>query len=247
MNIVACVLILSAFVQPTLSFTSEYDSYVVPNPPYPNVYTANNENYVREKCVTCCRVLFASEYNYVDDRKFIDDDDRKGITRYVMDTEFDDKRSVRQYEDSWEQNILMRPLKQGNELQYWEFAPYKMYISFAIPRRVHDIRQGAEPGNTLIIWDKKPPLDIETKNQRFVYVHPYDGYPSTEFYSIYKQHFYIPFQTSYKLCYQTRIEGEKRSTWAGNKKLVVIGKSFQIKANYCDPYEPRQMFVPVFA
>ncbi|ELP88903.1 hypothetical protein EIN_476150 [Entamoeba invadens IP1] len=229
------------------SFTSAVGSYNVKYYPESNVYTASNENYNRLKCTTCCRVLFASEYNYAKNAKFTDADDIKDYTRFVMDNEFDDRSLVRAYEGGWEQNILLRPLKPGNELQFWEFAPYKMYISFPIPRRVHDIRGTADPGNTLIIWNKKPPLAEGTKNQRFVYVHPYNGYPSNEKYSIYKQHFYIPFQTAYSLCYQTKTGGETRSTWDGNRNLQTTTTSYQIKAERCSPTDPKQMFVPVFA
>ncbi|EMD48062.1 Gal/GalNAc lectin light subunit [Entamoeba histolytica HM-3:IMSS] len=230
-------------------FTSDVNSYQIQKFAESGVFSANQENYVRAKCKTCCRVIFASDYNYETQKQFTTDDDVKGTTRYVMDMEFDDKRSVRFYQGNYEQNILLRPLKMGNELQFFEFAPYKMYTSFAIPRRVHDIRGGAIRGATLIIWMKKAPLDPGTNNQRFVYVHPYP----TSYYQNsnqnkwkdYPKHFYLPFSNS-NLCYQAKQKTDTKSTWTGNAHLK-LANSYQIEAASCVANEPRQIFIPVFA
>ncbi|ELP94300.1 hypothetical protein EIN_130190 [Entamoeba invadens IP1] len=238
-------MLLSLIITATLAFTSG-DDYLVKYIPESNVFNATNEQYYRPSCTTCCRVLFASDYNYVTQSRFTTSDTD---TRYVMDMEFDKANKVRSATGDWEQNILLRPINMGNELQFWEFAPYKMFISFPIPRRVHDIRSGAIVGNTLIIWAKKPPLDIGTNNQRFMYVHPYDGYPTTATYSVYKQHFYIPYQNNYNyaLCYQARKASEARSTWSGNSNLNVLTSSYQITAQRCDANLATQFFVPIFA
>ncbi|ELP91545.1 hypothetical protein EIN_458890 [Entamoeba invadens IP1] len=240
------LLIFLTLLSYSLAFTSALGSYYVKYPAPINVFMASNEKYDRMKCTTCCRVLFASDYNFRTKTVFKETDPSTD-TRYVMDMEFDDKSLVRAHTGNWEQNILLRPLKMGNELQFWEFASYKMYTSFPIPKRVHDIRGSASIGNTLIIWNKKPPLDAGTKNQRFVYVHPYNDYPSNERYSVYKKHFYIPFETKTDLCYQTKDVRDSRSTWDGNKNLVVLGSSFQIAAQRCKASEAKQIFTPIFA
>ncbi|EDR24296.1 galactose-inhibitable lectin 35 kDa subunit precursor, putative [Entamoeba dispar SAW760] len=233
------------------AFDSSYNSYQVQRYAESGVFSANQENYVRAKCKTCCRVIFASDYNYKTKKQFTNADDVRGDTRYVMDMEFDDKRSVRYYQGQYEQNILLRPLKMGNELQFFEFAPYKMYTSFSIPRRVHDIRGGANRGATLIIWMKKAPLDPGTNNQRFVYVHPYKTewyleYSKTNKWPSYSKHFYLPFSSN-NLCYQAKSEGQQRSTWTGNAHLTTTSTSYQIEAASCVANEPRQIFIPVFA
>lgn len=76
------------------TFTSAKDSYCVGWKHEGGVYN-NGELYERSKCKTCCRVLFASEYNYATGERFTDKDDRRGNKRFVIDTEFDDKSSVR--------------------------------------------------------------------------------------------------------------------------------------------------------
>nr|BAN39901.1 galactose-inhibitable lectin, putative [Entamoeba histolytica] len=234
-----------------VAFDSSYSKYQVQQYAESGVFSANQENYVRAKCKTCCRVIFASDYNYKTKKPFTDADDIRGDDRYVMDMEFDDKRSVRFYQGNYEQNILLRPLKQENELQFFEFAPYKMYTAFSIPRRVHDIRGGANKGATLIIWMKKAPLDPGTNNQRFVYVHPYktEWYPeynNRNKWPSYSKHFYLPFSNN-NLCYQAKSEGEERSTWTGNRHLTTTTTSYQIEAASCDAGEARQIFIPVFA
>ena len=250
------------------AFTSAPDSYRIQALPSSSDYVAGNELYTRDKCKTCCRVIFASEWNYVKQRKFTAQDDKDNHQRYVMDMEFDDKRSLRKPGGSYEQNILLRPLNPSNELQYFEFAPYNMYTCFSIPKRVHDIRGGANLGSTLIIWSKNPPLSNKpgTQNQRFVFVHPYptSWYPeygkSYDYHDdkgrtgtiifewpTYKSHFYLPFRYDIHLCYQAYAKGATRATWTGNKNLKTIGDSYQISAQHCVPDEPRQMFIPVFA
>ncbi|EDR28143.1 galactose-inhibitable lectin 35 kDa subunit precursor, putative [Entamoeba dispar SAW760] len=241
----------SQYFDTNKKFTSALNSYQVQRYAERGVFSANQENYVRAKCKTCCRVIFASDYNYETGKKFTDADDVRGDTRYVMDMEFDNKNSLRMYQGDYEQNILLRPLKMGNELQFFEFAPYKMYTSFSIPRRVHDIRGGANKGATLIIWMKKAPLDPGTNNQRFVYVHPYPTsfypeYSKTNKWPSYSKHFYLPFSSN-NLCYEAKKKTDGRSTWTGNAHLTTTSTSYQIAAAMCNPSEPRQMFVPVFA
>nr|BAN39933.1 galactose-specific adhesin light subunit, putative [Entamoeba histolytica] len=248
-------------------FTSDVNSYQIQQFAESGVFSANQENYVRAKCKTCCRVIFASDYNYKTEKQFTDTDDKNGDDRYVMDMEFDDKRSVRYANGGYEQNILLRPLKQGNELQFFEFALYRMYTSYAIPKRVHDIRAGAFEGHSLIIWSKNPPLSDApgTKNQRFVYVHPYstDWYPEyhskvkynnkgrvvekTLEWPTYKRHFYLPYRLDVDLCYQARKKNEAKEKWTGNNHLNTTSISYQIIASKCNATEPRQVFIPVFA
>ncbi|EMS12819.1 galactose binding lectin 35 kDa subunit [Entamoeba histolytica HM-3:IMSS] len=249
-------------------FSSAVDSYQIQQFAESGVFNANQENYVREKCKTCCRVIFASDYNYKTEKQFTDEDDKNETPRYVMDMEFDDKRSVRYPDGNYEQNVLLRPLKQGNELQFFEFAPYRMYTCYAIPKRVHDIRAGAVEGHTLIIWSKNPPLSDApgTRNQRFVYVHPYPDSWYPEYHTVikyrnsrgalvdkklewptYKRHFYLPYRLDVDLCYQAKSAADIPSKWYGNRHLNTIGDSYQITASVCNAKEPRQIFIPVFA
>ncbi|EDR29348.1 galactose-inhibitable lectin 35 kDa subunit precursor, putative [Entamoeba dispar SAW760] len=248
-------------------FTSDVNSYQIQRFAENGVFSANQENYVRAKCKTCCRVIFASDYNYKTQRQFTDADDINGDTRYVMDMEFDDKRSVRYPNGNYEQNILLRPLKQGNELQFFEFAPYRMYTCYSMPKRVHDIRGGANEGSTLIIWSKNPPLSDApgTQNQRFVYVHPYPNEWYAEYHSTieynqggrwvkktlewptYKRHFYLPYRLDLDLCYQAKKASDGRSVWTGNQHLKTLTNGYQITASRCSATESRQIFIPVFA
>ncbi|EDS89289.1 galactose-inhibitable lectin 35 kda subunit precursor [Entamoeba histolytica] len=218
-------------------FSSAVDSYQIQQFAESGVFNANQENYVREKCKTCCRVIFASDYNYKTEKQFTDEDDKNETPRYVMDMEFDDKRSVRYPDGNYEQNVLLRPLKQGNELQFFEFAPYRMY-TYA-------------PG---------------TRNQRFVYVHPYPDSWYPEYHTVikyrnsrgalvdkklewptYKRHFYLPYRLDVDLCYQAKSAADIPSKWYGNRHLNTIGDSYQITASVCNAKEPRQIFIPVFA
>ena len=222
-----------------------------------DVYKAGNELYVREKCTTCCRVLFVSDYNYVTQKRFQPADDKKGDQRYTMDLEFDYIQNVRSATGSYEQCILVRPLEAGKTNQYWEFAPYMMYISFNLPRRVHDVRSSATKGNKLIIWKKKAPLDPGTNNQRFVYIHPYeaDYYPEDKnnkhVYTrgkSFESHFFIPFQKAALLCYGLVTDTKSLQTWAGNSGYkFATENATQIWAQKCSNTDQTQYWVPVFA
>ena len=221
-------------------------------------FTTGNELYVRDKCTTCCRVLFVSEYNYATGKRFTTADYKNDkVVIHTMDEEFDWIENVRTATGSYEQCILLRPIEAGKTTQYWEFAPYMMYVAFNIPLRVHDIRGGANAGSKLIIWKKKPPLDAGTNNQRFIYIHPYvdDYYPvdskNTHVYTrgkTFKKHFFVPFQKSALLCYAAMEKGKKTGTyeWAGNKGYS-YGNTYQIQAKKCDNADDTQYFVPVFA
>jgi len=223
--------------------------------PYTVTYPATDQpkepevaiTYTRDKCTTCCKVLFASDYDVSSSKLFTDQDDLNNHTRFVMDMEFDLIDYVRQATGSYEQCILLRPIKPGNDLQYWEFYAYKMYVSYPLPKRVHDIRGGANIGSKLIIWKKKPPLEEGTKNQRFVYVHPYaDGYNLTaEKWGKYPKHFYLPFSKSTDMCYE--FVTNEFQTWSGNAKNQYSSDVYQIKAANCAVNEPKQIFTPVFA
>ncbi|ELP86249.1 galactose-inhibitable lectin 35 kDa subunit precursor, putative [Entamoeba invadens IP1] len=187
----------------SMSYTLKY-----PATDYPQ--TAGNELYARSKCTTCCRVIFATPYNYDNNRFFTDDDYKNGIGRiFVMDMEFDTINQVSAPAGGYEQTIMLRPLVEGRELQYFEFASYKMFTVYVLPRRVHDIRRGSYENNRLIIWSKNPPIEGApgSDNQRFIYVHPYDSsfYTSAveQNWKEYKQHFFLRYTTGKnKLCYE---------------------------------------------
>ena len=203
-------------------------------------FKTGTELYEREKCTTCCRVLFVSDYNYKTKKRFQPADDKAGDTRYTMDQEFDYLQNVRSATGNYEQCILVRPLIAGKPTQYWEFAPYMMYISFNIPKRVHDIRGGANANSKLIIWIKKAPLAEGTNNQRFVYIHPYesDYYPEDKqnkhVYTrgkSFESHFFIPFQKAALLCYGLVTNTKNLQTWSGNSGYKFANyKSHQIQA-----------------
>ena len=231
----------------TSEFEREFTSsdYCVHKLPESKVDILENALYEQDKCKTCCRVVIASEFNYEQNRAFEQGDKE---TPYVLDMEFDDPSGIRLADGNYEQNILLRPLKESNELQMWEFAPYKMFISYHFPKRVHDIRGGANVGSTLIIWKKKEPLAKTTDNQRFVYIHPYpEKYYSKEDKKYYK-HFYLPFHDSEDLCYEAQPKNQPRTStkWIGMKNLKVEGPSYQIAARICDYENPRQKFVPIY-
>ena len=220
-------------------------------------FKTGTELYEREKCTTCCRVLFVSDYNIDKNRRFTAADDKAGHTRYTMDQEFDYLQNVRSATGSYEQCILVRPLTAGKTNQYWEFAPYMMYIAFNIPKRVHDIRSSATKNNKLIIWQKKAPLAEGTNNQRFVYIHPYrdDYYPEDKdnkhVYTRgkgFKSHFFVPFQKSASLCYSVVADTKNHQTWAGNSGYSFTdAKARQIWAQICSNTDETQYWVPVFA
>ena len=221
-------------------FTSEYHSYQIQKSPESNIFINENELFDRNKCSTCCRVVFVSDYNFKTNQQFNNEDD----TRFAMDMEFDDKRSIRAAEGEYEQTILLRPLNYGNELQHFELNSYKMINMFASPKRVHDIRSGISINNKLIIWKKKAPLAASTNNQRFVYTYPYHkSYYKDDIYIQYPNHFYAPYYLKEPVCYEVHLGGKQ--TWTGNKYLRVIGDSYQIKINSCSD-NPKQIFIPIF-
>ncbi|KAL7719580.1 Galactose-inhibitable lectin 35 kDa subunit [Entamoeba marina] len=222
--------------------TSDYNTYPEPTD---NPTELSGILYERAKCTTCCRVIFASDWNYQTGKAFTTQNDKDGHTRFVMDMEFDDVEQVRKAQGDYEQCVLLRPLNMGNQLQYWEFAPYKMYTSYPIPKRVHDIRSGAAVNRRLIIWKKKAPLLASTNNQRFVYVHPYSTYPTGTVYSDLPYHFYLPYYTSSRLCYEA-CTGDDWDYWTGNRGLTYSSAVHQIKAAICAD-DAKQKFVPVFA
>jgi galactose-inhibitable lectin light subunit len=229
-----------------IQFTSKYDSYQIQNHPEANVFKDLNQLFDREKCKTCCRVSFVSNYNFDAKRGFTKDDDNRSYRRFAMDMEFDDKRSVRLAEGEYEQCILLRPLNKNNELQWFELNAYKMINSFPIPKRVHDIRSGIKKNNKLIIWKKKPPLNTGTNNQRFVYTYPYGkNYYNinNDIYINYPKHFYAPFYTTEPVCYEAVTNSYQR--WTGNKMLTVIDDNYQIQINECKD-DPKQEFIPIF-
>lgn len=222
-------------------FTSSYESYQIQNPPEKDIFINENELFKRDKCTTCCRVVFVSDYNFDQNKPFEESDKEE---RYALDMEFDDKRSIRLAEGSYEQCILLRPLNINNELQHFELNSYKMINMFASPKRVHDIRGGISKGNKLIIWKKKEPLLTSTNNQRFVYTYPYKShYFNDDVYKNYPKHFYAPYYTSEPVCYEAHIGNQQ--TWTGNKNLKVLSKNYQIKINSCSN-DAKQIFLPIF-
>lgn len=241
------VRLISAKICSSIDFNSRFTSqdYCVQTPPEKDIDRTDNELYDRQKCKTCCRVIIASDYNYYKDREFQEGDTDE---RFVLDMEFDNKDGIRKYATNYEQNILLRPIQEGRNLQEWEFAPYKMFTSYVFPRRVHDIRGGSNIGSTLIIWQKKAPLEPSTDNQRFVYIHPYPSNWYSAKDKKYFKHFYLPFHSSKDLCYEGQPKNNSRTgtTWVGMKNLVVEGPSYQIAARICDISNPRQKFVPVY-
>lgn len=217
------------------------NAYVVKYPPESKVFVNENELFDREKCKTCCKVMFVSDYNPKTNKKFGREDD----TRYAMDIEFEDKSHVRESKGSWEQTILLRPIDMNNELQHWELAPYKMFISFPIPKRVHDIRGGIKVGSRLIIWKKKAPLAASTNNQRFVFQHPY-RFNQYEKKFKYPNHISAPFYTASDMCYELTYD---KQVWTGNNNVNcgnLCMDGYQIKINNCDNDNDKQLFNIVF-
>ena len=227
-------------------FTSTKESYRVQQKPSAETFKNLNELFDRKQCKTCCRVIFVSDHNFKTDKQFTSEDDKRGDTRYAMDMEFDDISGVRETTGDYEQCILLRPLDMSNHLQHFELNAYKMINMFSAPQRVHDIRSGISKGNKLIIWKKKSPLLASTNNQRFTYLFPYQKqyYDKMDsVYTDYKKHFYAPYYTTEKVCYEAHT-GTKQ-TWTGNKKLTVLGTSYQIKIESCKD-DSKQLFVPVY-
>lgn len=230
----------------TKEFTSDVNSYLIQNSPEKDIYRNENDLFVREKCKTCCRVMFVSEYNFKRKRQFKNEDDLNGDIRFAMDMEFDDKRSIRMAEGNYEQCILARPLNKNNELQYFELNSYKMINMFSSPKRVHDIRSGIVVGNKLIIWVKKPALLASTNNQRFTYIYPYDNTyfnKMSDTYINYKKHFTAPYYLTDDVCYEVVTDEYQR--WTGNQNLKVKGDNYQIKINKCSN-DPKQLFSLVY-
>lgn len=225
------------------SFTSAKNSYRIKAKPSDSIFKNKNELFLRDKCSTCCRVVMVSDYNFNKKQLFESNDEDQ---RFAMDMEFDDISGTRNAETNYEQTILLRPLNMDNILQQFELYSYKMINSFFIPHRVHDIRSGIKKGNKLIIWQKKPPLDVSTNNQRFVYIHPYkSSYYNNmnEVYTNYQKHFYAPFYTTEPVCYEAVTHNYQR--WTGNKYLTVLGENYQIQINACSD-NPKQFFTLIY-
>lgn len=241
MILIFCLVYYAFSANFDIPFTSEYKSYQVQKSPESGIFINNNELFDRNKCSTCCRVSFVSDYNFNKKRQFEPSDTDQ---RFAMDMEFDDKRSIRATEGNYEQTILLRPLNPENELQRFELNSYKMINMFASPKRVHDIRSGIVKNNKLIIWKKKAPLLASTNNQRFVYTYPYDKkYYIDSVYINYPKHFYAPYYLKEPVCYEAYTGAPQ--TWTGNKNLKVIGDNYQIRINGCSD-DPKQIFIPIF-
>ena len=233
-------MLLIFFIVKSLSFGNNVNYPA----PYSN-YPAPNDNPInieKNKCSTCCKVLFVSNFNFKTNKLFTDEDDINNHTRYSFNMEFDLIENVRKAEGNYEQAILLRPINVNKDLSYFELYQYKMINSFVIPKRVLDIKGGSKAGSNLIIWKKKDPLLSTTDNQRFVYHYPYD-YQTDD--KIYKKHFYLPFSTSSDLCFE--VMNDKFNTWTGNKGLLYSSEVFQIIANNCNINNPKQIFELVFA
>ena len=185
--------------------------------------------YERSKCTTCCRVILASDWDYTDSAPFTEARYKAGHEIFVMDPEFDDKNKVRSITSTdYAQAIMLRPLKQGRELQFWELGAYKMINSYTIPKRNQDTRNGPykDRHTKLIYWLHQPPLSYLSDAQKFYYVYPYPEsyYPyftydkiqnRNEFenkqwkishWQIYPKHMYvIKTRDGSELCYQAGI------------------------------------------
>lgn len=124
----------------------------------------------RDKCETCCRVVFAMEYNPVTKQKIGETDEQ-----YVMDVEFKDINSLRIDIDADNlQHMKLRKLELQRDMQFWEFASYQMFCMYSYPNRVMDILYNTKFESPLIVWRRKDPLDYNTNNQRFTYIYDYD-------------------------------------------------------------------------
>lgn len=231
---------LLLILQVALAFNSSYDSYKMfkfnERPLYSSLYHNDNEIFDRNKCKTCCRVIFVSDYNFQLKRQFREKDDEDGFIRYVMDMEFDDLRNVRDpnnynnfYNEykNYEQNIILRPLDSGNPLQYFEFGEFNMYKPYLIPKRVFDIQGGVKEGRSLILYMNKWGMEDDNgvKNQQFRYVHNYTGlnyYDSL--WKNYPGHFFLPNTTKLMLCFSAEdVEwGNRIYKNTGNKDLTPL-------------------------
>ena len=95
---------------------------------------------------------------------------------------------------------MVCPLKvHGDDLQCFEFAPFKMLNMFMHPTRVHDFRGSVTLGTRLIQLGKKPHSLESTNNQRFLkaYDDPDSSYSGTvnNTYKSFKKHFHTPNNT----------------------------------------------------
>ncbi|ELP88893.1 galactose-inhibitable lectin 35 kDa subunit precursor, putative [Entamoeba invadens IP1] len=124
----------------------------------------------RDKCETCCRVLFALEYDPNTGNKIPNNSQKQ----YVMDVEFDTVSMIRiDINADNVQKMRVRDLQTARDLQYWEFASYQMFCLYSFPNRVMDILFNTKFQSPLIIWRRKAPLDPNTNNQRFTYIYDY--------------------------------------------------------------------------
>jgi len=221
--------------------TGKFERYTGLN----NWFSKGNELFDRTKCKTCCKVLFVSEYNFQTGQRFTNQDDADGFIRYTMDIEFDDVSLLREPSATdYQQNILLRPIKDGRDLQFFEFGEYNMYNSYRLPKRVHDIQGGCILERTLIIYRNKWGAEDGNgvRNQQFTYVHNYTNLKYYDitlqqeigYYDILKEkvswvnqplHFFLPnSSTSSLLCYSANdVAWSKRKFQnTGNKKFIPL-------------------------
>ncbi|KAL7722568.1 Galactose-inhibitable lectin 35 kDa subunit [Entamoeba marina] len=131
-----------------------------------------DEIFERDKCETCCRVLFATVY---DPSNGFSEISKSSQTQYVMDVEFETYDMIRMDINAYNtQQMRIRKLEVGRELQFWEFASYQMFCLYSYPNRVMDILYNTIFGSPLIIWRRKAPLNPNTNNQRFTYIYDYE-------------------------------------------------------------------------
>lgn len=226
----------------TKSLSATCDNYNVKYPAKSDVYKNKNDLFDRHKCSTCCRVMFVSDYKFPNDDRY-----------YTMDMEFEHETQVREAVGNWEQTILLKPIDIDRDLQKFELNSYKMLNVFNIPKRVHDIRGGIKLGSKLIIWKKKPALDVGTNNQRFVYHHPYRFSHYKEIFK-YPKHFQAPFYTQSDVCYE--VHTGTPQVWTGNSqtnrpKCITEDyqygyDEYQIKIAACDEKNEKQQFTLVY-
>ena len=206
-----------------------------------------NELYNRRDCTTCCRVLFASDMNVISYQKSTPPNDKWSVIMPEVDTH----EALLSNCGGCEQALMVRPLKvSGHELQYFEFAPFKMLNMFMHPTRVHDFRGAVTIGTRLIQWGKKPPLLESTNNQRFLYVYDYPDsyYTGTVYdaYKTYKKHFYTPYYTRGQVCYTVEKNDDTLySSW--NHRRNIGDGSRQIGAEKCVVNEWTQKWTPIYA
>lgn len=226
----------------TITLAASCNNYNVKYPAKADSFYNEHDLFDRHKCSTCCRVMIVSDHHPNNDDRY-----------YAMDMEFEDEIQVREAVGDWEQTILMKPMDMKRELQKFELNAYKMLSVFNIPKRVHDIRGGIKVGSKLIIWKKKPPLDVGTNNQRFVYHHPYRfSHYKDEF--KYPKHFQAPFYTASDVCYEVHIGTPQ--VWTGNSQTnrpKCFGENYQygydeyqVKLANCDEKNEKQQFTLVY-